>query len=169
MKKLAFALAGLLALNVSAGLAAPLNDLSAGQTAAGFTVHNSDPGSNTFYLEHRFDKFTLGFQNIDWDHGGNMSDIYGQLHLTNNLRFIAGNRDFDSSSKFYLGLGVSGPLSNEWDGYASMVTGSEFKELQLGANYKLSHNVDFNLNYRSFMPDEGSNRNGLGLGATLKF
>lgn len=169
MKKLGLALAALLTISASTGFAAPINDLSKGQTAVGINIHNTSPSSNTFYIENKVaDNFTLGLQTIDWDHGGSMDDVYGQLHLNNNLRAIVGNRNFESNSKFYMGMAVTAPLAPEWDGYASLIAGSEFKELQVGANYKLSHNVDFNVSYRSFMPDAGSNNNGLGFGATLK-
>lgn len=163
MKKTLLALAALMAINAGTGFAAPINDLSKGQTAVGVLLRSSD--SDTLYLEHKVsDNFTLGLQD-----GGHMDDIYGQVNVSNNLRAIVGNRDFGSNSKLYLGLGVNAPLSPEWNGYASLISGSQFNEVQVGANYKIASNVDFNLNYRSFMPDEGSNINGLGFGASLKF
>lgn len=161
MKKTVIAVAAFFALQVGTSLAAPINDLSRGQTAVGLS-------SDAFYLEHQVsDSFTLGFQNLDY-YGG-MDDIYGQFKLDNSLRGIVGSRDIDSGSKLYLGLGVNGPLSPEWKGHASFVAGSEFKEVQAGASYALSHNVDLNLNYRSFMPDGGGNKSGVDIGATLKF
>lgn len=164
MKKLVLTLIALVSLSAGVGFAAPVNDLGQGQTALGI-------GSDTFYLEHKLaDKFTIGFQNVDRGGSGNMNDIYGQLQFTDNLRGIVGSRDFDySGSKMYLGMAINGPLSPNWAGYASLIAGSEFKELQVGANVGLSHNVDLNLSYHSFMPDGGNNRNGVGIGATLKF
>lgn len=161
MKKTLLTITALLTLSANA-FAAPVNDLSQGQTAVG-------AGSDVFYLEHKLtDSFTLGFQNVDRD-GADMDDIYGQFRLNNNLRAIVGNRDFNYDSNIYAGLAVNGPLSPEAKGYASLIAGGDFKELQVGANFKLTHNVDLNLDYHSFMPDQGRNRNGVGVGATLKF
>lgn len=170
MKKTIFAIAAFLAVNTGTGLAAPVNTLDTHQTAVGIVIHNSDPGSDTLYIEHKLSpNLTLGLQSTDWDHAGDMDDIYGQVHLTDNLRAIIGNRDFGSDSKFYLGISVNGPIAPKWEGYASVIASSSYKEMQIGANYQLTHNVDFNVNYRSFRPDEGRNANGLGIGATLKF
>lgn len=150
--------------------AAPINDLAKGQTALGVLVHNSDPSSNTFYIENRVgDNFTLGYQNVDWDWGGNANDIYGQIDLNSNLRAIVGNRDYASQSKFYGGVAVTAPLAPNWGGYASYITSSNFNEFQVGANYNMAANVDLNLNYRSFSPDYGKDNNGVGIGATFKF
>lgn len=163
MKKTILTLTALLSLNVSAAFAAPINDLSQGQTAVGL-------GTDTFYVEHQINNgFTLGFQNQDKEGVGDMDDLYGQFKLSDNLRGIVGSRDFGYSSKFYLGAAVNGPLNNQWNGYASLIAGSEFKELQVGANYNLSHNADFNLSYSSFMPDGGSNKSDVGVGVTFKF
>lgn len=163
MKKTVLALAALFALQATAAFAAPVNDLSQGQTAAGLST-------DTFYLEHKVsNSFTLGLQNVDWDNKGSMDDIYGQFKLSENLRGIVGSRDLDPGSKMYLGMAVDGQLSPEWKGYASLIAGSEFKEMQAGANYKVARNVDLNLSYHSYMPDAGRNRNGVDFGATLKF
>lgn len=163
MKKTVIAVAAFFALQAGTSLAAPINDLYRGQTAVGLS-------SDTFYLEHQVtNSFTLGFQNVDWNNGGSMDDIYGQFKLDNSLRGIVGSRDFASGSKLYLGLGVNGALSPEWTGHASLVAGSEFKEVQAGASYALARNVDLNLNYHSFMPDSGRNKNGADIGATFKF
>lgn len=163
MKKTAIALAAFVTLNIGTGFAAPVNDLSQGQTAVG-------AGTDTFYLEHKLsDNFTIGYENMDRNNTGSMNDIYGQLNLNSNLRGIIGSRNFSSDSETYLGLAVNGALSPQADGYASLIGGSQFKELQIGTNYKLSHNTDLNINYHSFMPDEGRNKDGIGVGATLKF
>lgn len=161
MKKMVLAFAVLLALSAGTCLAAPLNDLSNGQTAIGL-------GSDTFYLEHKLtDNFTLGLQGVDW--AGKPTDIYGQFDLSSNLRAIVGNRDWDGGSKMYAGLGVYGPMAPEWDGYASLVGGGNFKEVQVGANFHLASNVDLNVGYHSFMPDFGSNDTGVGVGVTFRF
>ena len=163
MKKIVVVLSAFFVLSASAALAAPVNDLAKGQTAIG-------AGSDTVYLEHRVtDGFTVGYQNVDRDAYGSRDDFYGQINLTDNVRGIVGTRDFAGGSKMYLGMAVNGPVSSEAQGYASMVAGSEFKEMQVVANVRLTHNVDLNLNYHSFMPDVGRNQNGVGVGATLKF
>lgn len=161
MKKLILTLASLLVLNVGIGSAAPLNELHTHETAVGIMIHDND---NNLYIEHKLSpKITIGLQN------GDMDDLYGQFHLTDNLRAIVGNRDFGSASDTYIGLGVTGPLSAEWNGFASFVAGSDHKELQVGANYAIAHNVDLTVSYRSFRPDGGGNDNDLGLGVAFKF
>lgn len=163
MKKVLFSLAFLLIFVMSTAFAAPINDLATGQTAIG-------AGSDNFYLEHKLtDSFTLGFQNVDWGSGLNANDIYGQFQLSSNLRGIVGSRNWDSGSKMYLGLAVNGAMGPEWEGYASIIGGNNFKEVQAGANFRLTHNVDLNLNYHSFMPDFGPDKNGVGVGVTFKF
>lgn len=173
VKKTVLAAAALLVLNLgAAGIvsAAPINDLAKGQTAVGVLGHNSDPSSDTFYIENRVgDNFTLGYQNVDWDRGGNANDIYGEIDMNNNLRAIVGNRNYASESKFYAGVAVTAPLSPDWGGYASYISSSKFNEFQAGANYHATSNLDLNLNYRSFSPDGGKDANGLGVGATFKF
>ncbi|GMA99844.1 hypothetical protein [Pelosinus sp. IPA-1] len=154
MKKIALTVASLLAFGISTGFAAPINNLSQGQTAVGVV-------DDSFYLEHKMsDNLTLGFQK---------NDIYGQVNVNNNIRAIIGSRDYNSNSKIYVGAAVTSPLAPSLDGYASLVGASGFKELQVGANYNLTNNLDLNVNYRSFMPDEGSNSNRTALGATFKF
>lgn len=163
MKKILLAFTVFFTLSIGTLFAAPINDLYTGQTAIG-------AGSDTFYIENKLtDNFTLGYQNVDLDHYGNSDDVYGQLHFTDNLRGIIGNRSFDSNSKMYLGMAVNTPLAPNSTGYASLIAGNSFKEVQVGANVNLAPNVDLNLNYHSFIPDEGHNSNGVGVGATLKF
>jgi hypothetical protein len=154
MKKIILTSVALLAFNVGIGFAAPINNLNQGQTAIGFM-------DDSLYLEHKVsDNFTLG---------GQKNDIYGQVNLNNNLRAIVGSRDYNSNSELYIGAAVNTPLAPSLDGYVSLVGASNFKEMQVGANYNLTSNLDLNLNYRSFMPDEGSNSNRTEVGATVKF
>ncbi|MBP2625360.1 MAG: hypothetical protein H6Q68_71 [Firmicutes bacterium] len=154
MKKIALTVVGILAFSVGTGFAAPINNLNQGGTAIGVL-------DDSFYLEHKIsDNVTLGFQK---------NDIYGQVNFDHNLRAIIGSRDYNSDSKLYIGAAVNTPLARSLDGYVALIGASDFKELQVGANYNLTSNVDVNFNYRSFMPDQGSNSNRTGLGATLKF
>lgn len=156
-------MAALLSLASGTGLTAPVNELEKGQTAAGI-------GSNMFYLEHKLaDNFILGLQNANWDHSNSMDNVYGQLQLTNNLRGIIGSSNLDSNAKVYVGMAVNGPIAPEWEGYTSLIAGKEFKEVQVGANFKITYNADINFNFHSYMPDAGDNKSGVGIGATLKF
>jgi hypothetical protein len=142
LKKIMFALLVLFMAGVGTGFAAPINNLGNGQTAIGFV-------SDDFYAEHKFtDNFTLGLQK---------NDIYGQVNLNGNLRAIVGSRDYNyNGSKLYVGAAVNTSLAPAWDGYASLIAGSGFKEMQVGVNYNLTNNVDVNINRT-------------GIGATLKF
>jgi hypothetical protein len=154
MKKTLLASAVMIALSVGTGFAAPVNNLSDGQTAIGVQ-------DKSVYVEHKFgDTLTLGVQE---------EDVYGQYNLHNNLRILAGSKDYNSDSKFYAGVGVTAPLASNLDGYASLVAGSGFKEMQLGANVNVAPNFDINVNYRSLMPDQGSNSDRTSIGASFKF
>ncbi len=154
MKKTIVALVVLLGVGTGTGFAAPINNLANHQTAVGY-VHDS------FYLEHKLtNNLTLGLQN---------DDIYGQYNITNNLRAIVGSRDYNSSSTVYAGVALNASLAPSVDGYVSLVAGSSFKEVQVGANATVAPNVDLNINYRSFMPDYGNDSHRVGLGATLRF
>lgn len=161
MKRILLTVAALLALNAATVMAAPINDLGRGQTALGV-------GTDTIYLEHKLsDSFTLGFENVD--RGGSMDGIYGQFQLSENFRGIVGNRDLPIGSKLYVGAAVHAPLSSEWDGYASLIGGGDFNEVQVGANLRLASNLDLNIDYHNFSPDYGRSKSGVGVGATLRF
>jgi hypothetical protein len=155
MKKIAFASALMIALGVGTGFATPINNLGNGQTALGVQ-------DQSVYIEHKFsDNFALGLQE---------NNIYGQFDLNKNLRVVAGSKDFNNdNSKIYAGVGLTAPLASNIDGYTSLVAGNGFKEMQVGANVNVAQNFDINLNYRSLMPDGGSNSNRTSLGATVKF
>ena len=47
--------------------------------------------------------------------------------------------------------------------------GKDFNETQVGVNKNLLLNVDLNVNYHNFKPDEGSRENGVGVGVSVKF
>ena len=164
MKKSLLILGAFVVLSTGTSFAAPLNNLDNEQTAVGIS-------GDTVYIEHKFgDRFTLGYQDIDRDNYGDMKDIYGQYQFSENVRGIIGNRDFDyADSSMYLGLGLQGPLAPKLDGSASFVAGDEFKEVQVGAGYQLASNVDLNVTYTNFMPDQGRDKDKVAVGATLKF
>jgi len=153
MKKIALTMVSLLTLSVGTCFATPINNLSQGQTAIGVM-------DSSLYLEHKMsDNITLGFQE---------DDIYGQVGINKNFRAIVGSRDYNGS-KFYVGAAVNTPLAPSMDGYASLIGNGDFKEAQVGVNYNLTHNFDVNLNYRSFMPEYGSNSDRTSVGAAFKF
>ena len=163
MKKSIVTLAAILTLTTGAASAAPINNLASGETAVGV-------GTTEAYIEHQVsDSFTLGYQSADRDYYGDQDDIYGQFRLTNNIRGIVGHRDMNYDSNFYAGLAANVPLTPNMMGYASFVTGSDFKETQVGTNIDLVSNVELNINYHSFSPDGGRNEDGFGVGATVKF
>lgn len=164
MKKSLLALTALVAFNVTSVFAAPINDLSAGETAIGFRT-------TEYYVEHQLsDNFTIGYQNADRRYYGDMDDIYGQFRISENLRAMIGNRDLPyDSSNFYAGLAASAPLGDRMTGYISYAVGGDFKEAQVGTNIAIASNIDFNVNYHAFSPDYGRNEDKFGVGATIKF
>lgn len=164
MKKSLLALTALAVLSANSVFAAPVNDLSSGETAIGI-------GTTDYYVEHQVpDLFTIGYQNADRDYYGDMDDIYGQFRVNENLRAIVGNRDLPyGSSNFYAGLAATAPLGERITGYLSFVTGGDFRETQLGTNIALASNIDLNVNYHAFNPDRGRNEDKFGVGAAVKF
>ncbi|MDF2564216.1 MAG: hypothetical protein K0Q53_611 [Massilibacillus sp.] len=163
MKKSILTFAAILTLTTGVASAAPINNLSSGETAIGV-------GTNESYLEHQLSNdVTLGYQRADRDEYGNQDDIYGQIRLVDHVRAIVGHRDLNYKSNYYAGLAANVPLTPNATGYASFITGSDFNETQIGTNVDLVANVELNLNYHSFSPDHGRNENGFGVGATVKF
>ncbi|TWH45016.1 hypothetical protein [Sporomusa sp. KB1] len=165
MKKSLLILGSFLVLSAGTSFAAaPLNNLANEQTAVGAT-------GDTVYIEHKFgDRFTLGYQASDRDYYGDMKDVYGQYQFSQNVRGIVGNRNFDyHDSEMYLGLGLQGALAPKIDGSAAFIAGDEFKEVQIGTAFQLASNVDLNVTYTNFMPDEGRDKDQVEVGATFKF
>jgi hypothetical protein len=161
LKRIVLTLAALLAFSTTAALAAPINDLGQGRTALG-------AGTDNVYLEHQVTSdFTLGVENVD--RGSNMGAVYGQFRLSDNLKGIVGSRDLPEGSKVYAGMAVHGALSPQWNGYASLVGSGDFNEVQVGASHRLAENLDLNVDYHNYSPDRGSNKSGVGVGATLHF
>lgn len=140
--------------SVGSGFAAPINNLVNGQTAIGFV-------EDDLYIEHKLNEnVTLGIEE---------DSFYGQYNLNTNLRAIVGSRDYHSHSSFYAGAAINAPVAPKLDGYASFVGSDKFQELQVGANFNVASNLDININYRSFMPNHGSDDNRTAIGATFKF
>lgn len=164
MKKSLLLAGAFVILSAGSSFAAPLNNLDHEQTAVGLS-------GDAFYIEHKLtDRFTLGYQSIDREYYGDMKDLYGQYEFTGNLRGIIGNRDFDyQDSAMYLGLGLQGSLAPQLNGFASIIAGDNFSEMQAGASYRLASNLDLNATYTNFMPEHGRDKDEVAIGATLKF
>lgn len=164
MKKGLLVLGAFVVMTASTSFAAPLNNLNSDQTAVGVS-------GDTVYIEHKFgDRFTLGYQSVDRDYYGDMKDVYGQYEFSKNVRGIVGSRDFDyHDSSMYLGVGLQGEIAPKVNGSAAYVAGDEFSEVQVGAGFQLASNVDLNVTYTNFMPDQGTDKDEVAVGATFKF
>jgi hypothetical protein len=143
--------------------AAPINNLEKGVTTIGVI---SGSANGMYYLEtQNTDKLTLGIQSLDYRESNTATDFYAQIKMDDTLRVIFGNRMIDSRSKAYLGGAVESQLNPDINGYASVIAGSGFQELQLGVNYKLTDNNDININFSSL----SDNKSSLGIGLSYKF
>ena len=158
MKKSALLTAALLLVSSSYAMAAPINQMANHETAVGV-------GKVT-------NKATVGFQYADRDEKGDHKDAYLQYDIVGSeLKVIGGYRwnlpnDKDNA---FAGVAVSTPKVLGFDAYASYVAGKDFNETQVGVNKNLLLNVDLNVNYHNFKPDEGSRENGVGVGVSVKF
>lgn len=166
MKKKVLTLTMLAALSTATAFASPINGLGANETAVGV-------GTNEIYIEHKINNdITVGYQVADRDHYDDMHDVYGQIDLVgNSVKGIVGHRDslpYDENN-FYGGIALKTPQVLGLEGYASYITGADFNETQVGANYNLIANIDLNINYHNFDSDHGSRENGVGVGATVRF
>lgn len=166
MKKSALLTAAMLLVSSSCALAAPINQMANHETAVGV-------GTKESYIEHKVtNKATVGFQYADRDEKGDYKDAYLQYDVVGSeLKVIGGYRwnlpnDKDNA---FAGVAVSTPKIMGFDAYASYVSGKDFNETQVGVNKNLLLNVDLNVNYHNFKPDEGSRENGVGVGVTVKF
>lgn len=171
MKKFLLTLAALWVLCAGTALAAPVNNLDVGGTAAGYMFQSADPDTHTLYLEHQlFEKVTVGLQISDVEGVSDTeNDLYGQLLFSDNFRGILGVRDYGPETDLYFGAALNGELAEDTEGYASLIIGSDFDEFQVGINYRIHYNVDLNVNYKSTSYDGGKDRDGLGLGLSFLF
>ena len=166
MKKILAAMAAATVLSAGTAMAAPINNMTGNETAIG-------AGTKESYIEHEFTpKLTAGYQYVDRDEYNKQNDIYAQYDLVgSNVRAIAGWRNNlpGDKSNLYGGLAVSTPTVLGFEAYASYVAGSDFKEAQVGVNKNIVANVDLNINYHNFSPDQGHDEHGFGAGVTVKF
>lgn len=162
----------------SIGFAAPLSDVTTGQTTVGYNhyslSHSTD--NDSLYLENTIsDKLTLGIEHnsnsvhsTDW----NTTDVYAQYKLDPKVRLILGNRNYDYTgpdNKVFYGVGVNTNLAPKLDGYASVITNSNTTEWQTGVNYTLSDKVGLNVNYKSNKDKYYQTYDGVGVGLNYKF
>ena len=166
MKKTILTAALLTVLGTATAMAAPVNTMANNETAIGV-------GTKESYIEHKFTpKLTAGYQYVDRDHYNKQNDIYAQYDLVgSNVKAIAGwrNKLPGDKSNVYGGMAVSTPTVLGFEAYASYVKGADFGETQVGVNKNLIANVDLNINYHNFSPDNGRHEHGIGAGVTVKF
>lgn len=167
MRKMLVTAALLTALGTSAtAMAAPVNNMANNETAIG-------AGTKEMYVEHKFTKnLTAGYQYADRDEYNKQNDIYAQYDLVgSNVKAVAGwrNKLPGDKSNVYGGLAVVSPSVMGFEAYASYVKGADFGETQVGINKNLVANVDLNVNYHNFAPDNGHHETGVGAGITVKF
>lgn len=166
MKKIAAVLMGALVLSAPSAFAQPVNQMAANETAIGV-------GTKDSYMEHKItNKATVGFQHADRDAYGNQKDAYlqydvigSQVKLVGGYRWgMAGDKD-----NVFGGVALSTPKVMGFEAYASYIAGKEFNETEVGLNHNLMLNIDLNVNYHNFKPDQGKRENGVGAGITVKF
>lgn len=166
MKKTALLTIGALMLGSTAVMAAPVNQMSVHETAAGI-------GTKDAFVEHKAaDKVTVGTDYADRGKCGDQKSIYLQYDaIGSNLKVIGGYRWSLPGKKNqpYAGLAVSSPRILGFDAYASYIAGKDFNEMQVGVNKNILLNIDFNINYHNFKPKNGGRENGVGAGVTVKF
>ena len=166
MKKTALLTLGALMMSSAAVMAAPINQMAANETAIGV-------GTNESYIEHKVtNKMTVGYQYADRDQYGDHRDAYLQYDIVGSeVKVIGGYRWNLPGDKHnaYIGAAVSTPKVFGFEAYASYVAGKDFNETQVGINKNLIANIDANINYHNFKPDEGHHEDGVGFGLSLKF
>lgn len=176
-KVLTFVTAAMLTASVS--FAAPINDLQQSETTIGYNHYKLDVSgpnidNDSFYLEHAVsDKLLLGLERNDYSIPGydaKATDVYAQYKINPDLRLILGNKNYSGGpDKMYYGIGGVTNLGPQLDGYASIVDSSMFTEWQVGATYKLNHQLALNLGYKSHKQDGAERAEGLGFGVNYTF
>ncbi len=204
MKKCLLVLAASLAMSGIAA-AAPVTDLAKGETTAGYLYWNPkveiasyDLGShnaNGFFVETALtDKVILGIETIKGDASAvvygvpgsadtRFTDVTIQYKVADNVRLIAGNRNYDtngsnayasgsiSENKLLYGISGSTALGEKTTAYASVLQNSIGTDWQIGVNQTVSDNVTLNINYRYYDEDSilDTKLKGVGAGIIYKF
>ncbi|WP_333595445.1 hypothetical protein [Anaerospora hongkongensis] len=185
--------------------AAPVTDLAKGETTAGYLYWNPkveiasyDLGShnaNGFFVETALtDKVILGIETIKGDASAvvygvpgsadtRFTDVTIQYKVADNVRLIAGNRNYDtngsnayasgsiSENKLLYGISGSTALGEKTTAYASVLQNSIGTDWQIGVNQTVSDNVTLNINYRYYDEDSilDTKLKGVGAGIIYKF
>ncbi|WP_312422605.1 hypothetical protein [Anaerospora hongkongensis] len=200
MKKCLLVLAASLAMSGVAA-AAPVTDLAKGETTAGYLYWNPkveiasyDLGShnaNGFFVETALtDKVILGIETIKGDASlpfakadTRFTDVTIQYKVADNVRLIAGNRNYDtngsdadgsvsiSENKLLYGISGSTALGEKTTAYASVLQNSIGTDWQIGVNQNVSDNLTLNINYRYYDEDSilDTKLKGIGAGIIYKF
>ena len=147
-------------------LAAPVNQMANHETAIGANTEGA-------YIEHKVTgKATLGYEYMNRDEYQNQDAAYLQYDLIGSeVKGIGGyrwNLPGDKSNAF-IGAAISTPKIFGFDLYASYAAGKDFNETQVGFNKNLIANIDANVNYHNFKPDDGHHEDGIGVGLSVKF
>jgi opacity protein-like surface antigen len=205
MKKCFLVLAASIAMSGVAA-AAPVTNLEKGETNAGYLYWNpkveiasADLGShnaNGFFVETALtDKVIVGIETIKGDASAVISgsfakadtrftDVTIQYKVADNIRLIAGNRNYDtngsiagqgsaslSENKLVYGISGSTALGEKTTAYASVLQNSIGTDWQIGVNQNISNTLTFNINYRYYDEDSifDTKLKGLGAGLIYKF
>ncbi|WP_312524503.1 hypothetical protein [Anaerospora sp.] len=205
MKKCFLVLAASIAMSGVAA-AAPVTNLEKGETNAGYLYWNpkveiasADLGShnaNGFFVETALtDKVIVGIETIKGDASAVISgsfakadtrftDVTIQYKIADNVRLIAGNRNYDtngsasgwgsaslSENKLVYGISGSTALGEKTTAYASVLQNSIGTDWQIGVNQNISNTLTFNINYRYYDEDSifDTKLKGLGAGLIYKF
>jgi len=202
VKKFLLVLAASFAMS-SVAIAAPVTNIEKGDINAGYLYWNPkvefnsiDLGSsnaNGFFVESALsDKVIVGIETIKGSRsatdGGTtasldarFTDVTLQYKVSDKLRLIAGNRNYDTSAyvsglgsdsdstnKFIIGISASTALGDKTTGYASVLNNTVGTDWQVGVNQSLTDTVDFNVNYRYYDGDSATLK-GIGAGLVCKF
>ncbi|MCR5758632.1 MAG: hypothetical protein K6F95_12135 [Selenomonas sp.] len=166
MKKIFLLVTALMMLGMTTVLAAPVNQMAKHETAIGV-------GTKEAYIEHKVtNKATVGYAYNNRDEYGDQKDAYLQYDVIGSEVKLVGGYRWDMAgdkNNAYGGVAVSTPKIMGFDAYASYVVGKDFNETQVGINKNLLFNVDLNVNYHNFKPDNGHHEDGIGAGITVKF
>lgn len=176
-KKLLATLVGSMLVS-SIGFAAPVVDLQAGQTTAGYTYSKQDMdvfgvgvGSETidgFFVQHKLnDKMTIGVEQTKLDFNISelkFTDMTGQYALNDHINLALGARKYtadagilgsDSETKVLYGINGKTQLNDKMTGYASYMRTSYEDEWRVGANYQLTQSAFVDVNYSHHQTDIG--------------
>lgn len=165
-KRIAAMTAAALTLAAAQAFAEPVNQMANHETAVGVNTKGA-------YVEHKVTgKATVGYEYMDRDEYQNQDAVYLQYDLIGSeVKGIGGYRWNLPGDKHnaYIGAAVSTPKVFGFEAYASYIAGKDFNETQVGLNKNIIANIDANINYHNFKPDEGHHEDGIGVGLSVKF